>query len=300
MLRLGLVDFDTSHVVEFTKRLHRQGVPEDQWVDGARMVAGWPGESEIMPERIGPYTEQLRALGVEIVERPEELLGRVDGVLIESQEGAAHWRRARPFLEAGVPLFIDKPFTSSVHDAFEIVRLAGRQGVPVFSSSSLRFTPELVALLEDHEGLGTIHGAAAWTPAATNPRNPGLFHYGIHGVEVLYAVMGPGCQEVWCASDPGGEVVMGRWRDGKIGTVRGIRTGAAPFGVTLFADKAVRTIDLDTRFIYRELLRQIVAFFETGRQPFPLSQTVEIVAFIEAALHSADHRGEPAPLPLPH
>ena len=298
MLRLGIVDFDTSHVVEFTKRLHRQGVPEEQWVDGARVVAGCPGESAMMPERIGPYTEQLRQMGVEMVARPEELLGRVDGVLIESQEGAAHLRRARPFLEAGMPLFIDKPFTNSVHDAFEIARLAGLRGAPVFSSSSLRFTPELVALLADHGVLGTIHGAAAWTPASTHPRNPGLFHYGIHGVEALYTVMGPGCREVWCAAEAGGEVVMGRWKDGKIGTVRGIRTGAAPFGVTVFADKAVRTIDLDTRFIYRELLRQIVAFFETGRPPVPLSHTVEIVAFIEAALHSANNRGEPAPLPL--
>ena len=63
VIRVGLVDFDTSHVVEFTKRLHRVGVPEDQWVDGARVVAGCPGESAIMPERIGPYTEQLREMG---------------------------------------------------------------------------------------------------------------------------------------------------------------------------------------------------------------------------------------------
>ena len=299
MIRLGMVDFDTSHVVEFTKRLHRQGVPEEQWVDGARVVAGCPGESAMMPERIGPYTEQLRQMGVEMVARPEDLLGRVDGVLIESQEGAAHLRRARPFLEAGMPLFIDKPFTSSVHDAIEIARLSSSHLAPVFSSSALRFTPELVTLLEDHEGLGTIHGAAAWTPASTHPGNPGLFHYGIHGVEVLYTVMGPGCREVWCAAEAGGEVVMGRWRDGKIGTLRGIRTGAAPFGVTVFAEKTVRTLDLDTRFTYRELLRQIVAYFETGRPPVPLSHTGEIVAVIEAALHSANNRGEPAPLPLP-
>lgn len=299
MIRLGVIDFDTSHVVEFTKRLHRQGVPEEQWVDGARMVAGWPGESQMMPERIGPYTEQLRELGVEIVDRPEELLGRVDGVLIESQEGAAHLPRARPFLEAGVPLFIDKPFTNSVHDALEIARLASQHGAPVFSSSSLRFAPELVALLEDREALGPIHGAATWSPASTHPRNPGLFHYGIHGVEPLYTVMGSGCREVWCASEPGGEVVMGRWQDGRIGTIRGIRSGAAPFGVTLFAEKGVRTVALETRFIYRELLRQIVTFFQTGRPPVPLSQTVQIVAFMEAALHSASHEGAPAPLPLP-
>jgi hypothetical protein len=297
MVRLGLIDFDTSHVVEFTKRLHRQGVPEEQWVDGARVVAGWPGESQIMPERIGPYTEQLRELEVEMVERPEELLGRVDGVLIESQEGAAHLQRARPFLEAGVPLFIDKPFANSLHDAREIARLAGQHGAPVFSASSLRFAPELVALLEDRDGLGAIHGAATWGPAPTHPRNPGLFHYGIHAVEPLYTVMGPGCHEVWCASEPGGEVVMGRWRDGGIGAVRGIRTGAAPIGVTVFAEKTVRTAALETRLIYRELLRQIVTFFESGRPPIPLSHTVEIVAFMEAALHSANNGGETVALP---
>jgi hypothetical protein len=299
MIRLGLVDFDTSHVVEFTKRLHRQGVPEEQWVDGARVVAGCPGESAMMPERIGPYTEQLVALGVEMVDRPEDLSGRVDGVLIESQEGAAHLERARPFLEAGMPLFIDKPFTNSVHDAGEIVRLAGQYGAPVFSSSSLRFVPELVSLLEERDALGAIHGADVWTPAPTHPRNPGLFHYGIHGVEPLYAVMGPGCHEVCCMSEPGGEVVVGRWRDGRIGTVRGIREGAAPIGITVFAEKAVRTVPLQTKLIYRELLKQIITFFETGRPPIPLSHTVEIVAFIEAALHSAHNDGQPTVLPRP-
>jgi virulence factor len=297
MIDLGIVDFDTSHVVEFTKRLHRVGVPEEQWVDGARIVAGCPGESRIMPERIGPYTEQMREMGVEIVDRPADLLGRVQGVLIESQEGAAHLSRARPFLEAGLPVFVDKPFAATTHDAREMAQLAGRHGSPVFSSSSLRFTPELVELLAEHEALGPIHGAEAWTPAPTHPGNPGLLHYGIHGVEILYAVMGPGCHEVCCISEPGGEVAVGRWRDGRIGSVRGIRTGAAPFGTTVFAEKAVRTLALDTKYIYRELLRQIVAFFESGRPPIPLSHTVEIVMFMEAALHSANNGGAPAALP---
>jgi virulence factor len=298
MIRLGVVDFDTSHVVEFTKRLHRQGVSEEQMVDGARVVVGCPGESAIMPERIGPYADQLRELGVELVDRPEELIGRVDGVLIESQEGAAHLGRARTFLEAGLPVFIDKPFTNSVHDAREIARLSAAHNAPVFSCSSLRFVPDLVAMVEDRDGLGAILGAEAWAPASTHPRNPGLFHYGIHGVEALYTVMGPGCREVWCASEPGGEVVMGRWEGGRIGTMRGIRTGAAAYGVTVFAEKAVRTLPLDTRFIYRELLKQIVGFFESGRPPLPLSVTVEIVAFIEAALHSANQNGDRVSLPF--
>src|SRR6266481_3250848 len=104
MLKLGILDFDTSHVVEFTKRLNHKQIAEDQWVDGT---------------------------------------------LIESQEGAPHWERARPFLEAGLPCFIDKPFTCSVADARKIVELADKHKVPIFSSSSLRYAPELVEFMAD-------------------------------------------------------------------------------------------------------------------------------------------------------
>src|SRR5204862_6440476 len=128
--------------------------------------------------------------------------GRGDGVRVEAGGGAARLVRAGPFLEHGLPLFVDQPFTNSVHDAREIARTAALHDAPVFSSASLRFTPDLVALCEGREALGAIHGADVWTPASTHPRNPGLFHYGIHGVEALYTIMGPGCHEVWCASEP--------------------------------------------------------------------------------------------------
>ena len=100
MIRIGLVDFDTSHVVAFTERLNHVGVDASEWVEGveARVVAGCPGDSAMMPERIPGFTEKLRGYGIEIVERPEDLLGRIDAVMIESQQGARHLERARPFL----------------------------------------------------------------------------------------------------------------------------------------------------------------------------------------------------------
>src|SRR5437867_13047341 len=153
MFKLGILDFDTSHVVEFTKRLNHQASAEGQWVDGAEVVIGGPGESKIMPERIPGYTKEMEKLGVRLVNKPEEMLGKVDGMLIESQEGGAHWERARPFLEAGLPCFIDKPFTCSVADARKIVELANKKKVSIFSSSSLRYAPELVEFVGD-----TTHG----------------------------------------------------------------------------------------------------------------------------------------------
>ena len=294
MIRLGVVDFDTSHVVEFAKRLNHQGIDRDQWVDGATIVLGCPGESHVAAERIPGYRREMEKLGVALADRPEALLGKVDGVLVESQEGGAHWERARIFLEAGLPCFVDKPFTCSVADARKIADLAARKGVPVFSASSLRYAPELVEFAAGGKH-GKLHGALAYGPAplyeADPRRNPGLYHYGIHAVEVLYTLMGPGCERVTCTHEKAADVVTGRWGDGRLASVRGIRAGKADYGFVAFTDQGVRNVACGTRYIYRELLRKIVEMFATKKAPLDVAVTVEIVAFIEAANRSAANHG---------
>jgi len=292
MVRLGIVDFDSSHSVEFTKRLNHVDVAEEQWVEGAKVVMGWPGTSAITEARvIAERAEVLRKYGVEIVEEPSAMIGKVDGVLIESVDGSVHWERARPFLEAGVPLFVDKPFTCSLPEARAFAQLALQKNVPVFSSSSLRYALEVQQVQQEREQLGRVLGAEAFSPASLHPRNPGLFHYGVHAVETLYALMGPGCEAVRCLSLPAVDVVMGRWRDGRIGTLRGTRRGPHLYGFTVFCEKAVRSSLIDARFIYRELLKRIVEMFQTGRPPLALAEMVEIVGFIEACLRSAELGG---------
>ena len=290
MIRLGILDFDTSHVVEFTRRLNHQGVPQDQWVDGARVILGCPGESKIMPERIPGYTKAMEQLGIPLVRRPEEMIGKVDGMLIESQEGGVHYERARPFLEAGIPCFIDKPFTCSVADAHRLVDLAARKKVPIFSASALRYAPELVRFMAGREH-DRVLGALAYGPAPLHPRNPGLFHYGIHAVEILYTLMGRGCERLTCTHDKDVDVVTGQWKDGRVATVRGIRKGKSEYGCLAFTEQGVKPVEIGTRYIYRELLKQIVALFQTGRAPLDIRVTVEIVGFIEAALKSGHNHG---------
>jgi hypothetical protein len=290
MIKLGILDFDTSHVVEFTKRLNHKGVAEDQWVNGAEVVIGCPGESKIMPERIPGYTKEMEKLGIPLVGKPQEMIGKVDGMLIESQQGGAHWVHARPFIEAGIPCFIDKPFTCSVADARKIVDLAATKKVPIFSSSSLRYAPDLVKFTGDPKH-GALQGALSYGPAELHQGNPGLFHYGIHAVEVLYTLMGTGCRRVTCIHEEGADVVTGQWNDGRLAGVRGIRAGKSDYGFLAFTKSVVQSVALDTRFIYRELLKKIVEFFETGKAPVDIGVTIEIVAFIEAAFKSGNNHG---------
>jgi virulence factor len=294
MIRLGIVDFDTSHAVEFTRRLNHKGVAKDQWVDGAEVVLGCPGESRIMPERIPGYKRDMEKLGVKLVAKPGEMIGKVDGVLIESQEGGAHWGRARPFLEARLPCFIDKPFTCGVADAKKVLALAARKKVPVFSSSSLRYAPELVKFTASDGGKKLI-GTLAYGPAPLYEKdrrlNPGLYHYGIHVVEVLYTLMGPGCQRVACTHEKDVDVVTGQWKGGRVATLRGARSGKAGYGFVGFTEEGVRPVSLGTQYIYRELLKKVVEFFQTKKPPVDPAVTLEIIAFIEAANKSAANHG---------
>jgi hypothetical protein len=294
MIKLGILDFDTSHVVEFTTRLNHLHKAKEQWVDGAQVVVGCPGESKIMPERIPGYVEQMKKLGIELVDKPEAMIGKVDGMLIESQEGGAHWPRAKPFLDAGLPCFVDKPFTCSLADARRFADIAERKKVPVFSASSLRYGPELIGYLKD-EKRGKIVGALSYGPAPLFEMdatlNPGLYHYGIHAVEVLYTLMGPGCQRVTCAHEKGADVVTGQWADGRLATLRGIRAGKSDYGFVAFAEKGVHAATISTATTYRELLKEIVVFFSTKKAPVDLAVTVEMMAFIEAANRSAANHG---------
>jgi virulence factor len=165
--------------------------------------------------------------------------------------------------------------------------------VPLMSSSSLRYAPEVVAAKGGQGKLGAIIGVATYGPAPTHPRNPGLFHYGIHPTEMLFTLMGPGCSRVSCLSTEGAEVTTGLWSDGRVASIRGIRAGTAAYGFTLFGQKGVSTQGVSTQFIYRELLKQIVKLFETRMLPIDLRETLEIVAFIEAARQSGDKGGAP-------
>jgi len=289
MIRIGIVGFDTSHVVEFTKRINHFDVNEEFWVEDARVIAGYPGEptpaasQDLLDERI----EILRGYGVEIVDQPESLMGLVDAVMVEYNEGAKHLEASRPFIEAGLPVFIDKPLACSIEDAKKIFELADLNNVPVFSASSLRYALEVQKLREAKSGAGSILGASAYSPGIIVEFNPGLFFYVIHAIELLYALMGRGCQSLRCYSEDRWDVIVGRWADGRVGIVRGLRTDVKEYGFTAFCEKKIVSSRINTAWIYTELLKRIIEMFKTGRPPVDPMETLEIIAFTEKAMESS-------------
>lgn len=284
-IRAGMVGVDTSHAVEFAKLLQDPNASKD--LAGVTIVAAYPVGSPDIPSsrnRIQEFTDALRRSGVEIVDSMDALLERVDVVLVESVDGRPHWEQARKAISAGKPLFIDKPLAASLADAMRIFRLAKEKNVPCFSASALRFGVGAEKVRNRTEDFGGIRRCTAWSPMEIEPHHPDLFWYGIHGVEILYTVMGPGCKTV---SRVGPEKVLGVWEGGR----EGVYLAKKGYGAAIEGDK--RSGELGKYEGYAPLLVEIVKFFKTGKPPVSPEETLEILAFMEAADASKQQGGAP-------
>lgn len=296
MIRLGIVDFDSSHCVEYARRFNGVGISSEQHVEGGRVVAGWPGTSTMAPERIEEFLPQVESCGVAIVDAPEDLLGQVDAVLVLSLCGDAHLERARPFLKAGIPTYVDKPFACSLADAEELVRLATEHRALLLYASALRYAGEIGTFRRNSARFGAIRGILSYGPAKRHPRNPGLLHYAVHPLEVLFELMGGGCETVTTAHAEDADVVTGIWRDGRIGTLRGNRAGATAYGVVAYCENAVIPQFISTRFAYRNLCRAILRGIKQKQPLVPHGEILETLQFAFAARLSEEQGGVPIPL----
>jgi hypothetical protein len=286
-VRLGIIGTDTSHAVAFTRVLNN---PNDaNHVSGARVVAAWKGGSADVEEsarRVDQYAAELKdKWGVKMVASITQLCPDVDGLLLESVDGRPHLEQFRQAAQCGKPVFIDKPLASTLADAREIARLAREKGIPWFSASSLRYSP--IAELRGPDVIGAI----VWAPGPLEPHQKlDLSWYGIHGVEMLYTVLGMGCVEVSRVSAPDSDVITGKWSDGRLGTVHLQRPYGRYGGIAYLKNQKLNAMP-DISFSYAALVREIVKFMQTKTPPVSNEETLEIFAFMDAAQRSVSQGG---------
>ncbi len=294
-MRVGIIGLDTSHAIAFAQTLNKgpKKMEDAPKFAGVRVVAAYPQGSkdiESSTKRVPEYTEKVTALGVEIVASVEELVAKVDVVLLESNDGRVHFEQLQPVLKARKPVFIDKPIAGSLPEAIRVLEALSSAGVPFFCSSSLRFGASTQAV---HAGsLGKVQTAETYSPVNIEPTHSDLYWYGIHGCESLYAVMGTGCKSLKRSLIEDGRVeVVGTWADGRKGVFRQEngkdRKGYGGFAVGEKGEAVVGTYDG-----YDVLLAAIVEMFRTGKAPVSAEETLELYTFMEAADESKRRGGE--------
>lgn len=288
--RIGMAGLDTSHVSAFATLLHDSS--QQYHVPGARIVAAFPGGSsdfDLSANRVVPFTDELRNKhGVEIVSSLAELREKCDAVMLESIDGRVHLPQFREVAQWGVPVFIDKPLTISRDEAQEIAKIAADCKVRFASASSLRFAEAFEEALASG-GCDPVTGGDFYGPMQLVEKCPGYFWYGIHSVEMLYAAMGTGCSKVLAVREQMHDVIVGRWSDGRLGTVRGNRVGNKAFGGVIHHATNSRSFEVSagSKPYYASLLEKVIPFFRGGDEVVSPAETVEIIAFLDAANRSA-------------
>lgn len=243
-------------------------------IPGAQVTHLWTDDPREAPE------VAAASLIPHIVAQPEDVIGQVDAVLISTDDGADHVRRARPFVDAGLPVFVDKPMATTIEDLRQFIAWE-RAGARILSSSGLRYAPELAGFIANRASLGDLR----WMSLATAKT---WERYGIHVLEPAFVVLGPGFESVRLESRPGLEIAHLVHRSGVQVTLPVIHDGGGSFG----AVQACGTAGLsqfrftDTYTAFRGQLLAWIEFVRTGGSAYPFAHTIEMMCVIIAGIRS--------------
>jgi predicted dehydrogenase len=220
-----------------------------------------------------------------VVERPADVIGQVDAVFIATDKGHEHVARATPFIEAGVPVFIDKPLCDNAAD---LAVFSGwvAAGKPLISSSAMRFAKEFTPYHRATHELGNLRYinmtmAKSWET------------YGIHALEAIYPVLGPGFVSVRNTGQKGRNIVHLKHRDGVDVNLAVIGDLYGAFGLMTLAGTAaaVHLRTTDTFHAFKAQLQSFVDYLRTGIAPVPWAETRELMQLVIAGIDSRERGG---------
>lgn len=300
--RIGIIGLDTSQVTMILS--HTNNIPGPGYdvvqpepirgFEDFRVVAAYPYGSrniESSVKQIPFYVEKMKENKIAITGSVDELLKMVDVVMLMTFDGHPRVEQALQVIKSGKPLFINKPFAASLKDVVKIIDAAKKLKTPIFSSSPTRYLKG--AQLARNGGIGEVTGADCYSRAPLEPTHPDFFWYGIHGIEILFTIMGKDCRVVQRISSPDTDIVTGTWANENIGTYRGIRKGFATHSGTAFGIKEIISAGSFNDVGHRPLVVDMLNFFQTGISPVSVDETLAIHVFMEAADESRRNGGRP-------
>ncbi|MFM8706195.1 MAG: Gfo/Idh/MocA family protein [Planctomycetia bacterium] len=220
-----------------------------------------------------------------VVERATDLIGAVDAVVIATDIGSEHVERARPFVEAGLPVFIDKPLADTEADLAQFAAWEAA-GKPILSSSAMRYAKEFLPWRLSTRDLGELRLVTATTPKSWEA-------YGIHALEGIYPILGPGFLTIRNTGTADRNVVHITHARGVDGVVVASADMFGGFGlVQLVGTKGrVQTAFADTHFAFKAQLAGFIDWLRTGVAPYPFAETVELMKLVIGGIESRRRGG---------
>ena len=248
-------------------------------IDGARVTHVWT-QDRVISERIVAASRVPH-----IAHEPRTMVEAVDAVLIARDDPESHAALAQPFLEAGLPVLVDKPLAATESDLAYFSDQA-RAGRLIMSCSSMRYAPEVRVLKEAATSLGPVRLVAAvgvkdWVS------------YGVHVLEAICTVLDdPRALRVRLASFEHGEVAEIEFDGGAIATIHQLRNAAPTMQLHLYGEGGSRSEELDGLFAaHRGMLQQFIRSVIDGKARLPFEVTRNVIGILLAGLRSKERQG---------
>jgi predicted dehydrogenase len=221
-----------------------------------------------------------------VVDRPEDVIGQVDAVIIATDKGFEHVKRCLPFIGKNIPIFIDKPLADNEED-LKIFMSWVRNGEKIMSSSCMRYCKEFAPYRMSVNNLGKLRYASISTPKSWE-------RYGIHALEGIYPILGPGFVSVRNVGEAKRDIVHLRHKSGTDVIIPAVDDMYGSFGVMQLCgtkDNATAVMK-DSFYSFKKQLEAFVEYIRTGYRPFPFEETVELMKMVIAGILSRKEKSE--------
>ncbi|MBQ3223491.1 MAG: Gfo/Idh/MocA family oxidoreductase [Clostridia bacterium] len=277
MIRIGIYGAENSHAMAFSRIFNGD---DPRYADLRVVAVG--GEEEEASRKV------MQECGVDMyVKKPQEMLGHVDAVMITSRDGALHAGYARPFIENGIPAFIDKPFTRNVQQALELIALCKENGVRVMGGSSVKLVADTLTLeaVAKDPGNGRRIGGSVWAPV--NMHNPygDFWFYASHLVEICLRLFGMP-EKVQSYRNGDDVTCIARYADCDVSLH--FTQGAAFYGATVLMEKTAATRAIDISDCYALEAEEFAQLVRGAQMPETYERLVAPVRFMDAIVRSLE------------
>ncbi|MDO9465303.1 MAG: Gfo/Idh/MocA family oxidoreductase [bacterium] len=260
VIRFGVIGTENSHVNQACKRFN-----VEKTMNGAFVEALYPGEGDTL-EHVKQVQEQGKV--PLLVDKPEDMLGKVDAIIIMNRHAKYHARYAKLFLKNKIPTFIDKPITCDLEEAKELIELSHQTNTWLSSWSSVWQTSSFQNFFKQTvEDLGPIHSGMVGGPFDFKSEYGGVFFYGIHTVEMLLNGFGYDVKTISARLYGKNCWVTAGLQSEKVVSLHLLGEGKGEFQVLVHCEKGSRHLIVDSSDGYDKAFKKLIDTINSNENP---------------------------------
>ncbi|NLZ55541.1 MAG: Gfo/Idh/MocA family oxidoreductase [Clostridiaceae bacterium] len=285
MFRVGIIGTENSHAMAFTRFFNLPQADTGEVPFPDIRIVGVYGKDPATAQQIIDEVDNTLFLA----EKESDFIGKVDAMMITNRKGSEHAAAARPFIELGMPVFIDKPFTSDYAEAVELAEMAKRTGSKILAGSSVKLAPDVVTMqriVTNLRASGEFLSASFNYPADFESIYDGFFFYSPHLVEMALAVLGEGIESVQAFKAENDVLVVAKYSDAY--TSWHFTKGAQQYSVVVYGAKRNYLREVDLSLIYELECTKFASMLKYGTMPQTYEQITLPVRVIECIIESLD------------